>query len=63
MTPKQIRKELAEHLRNDGCTNDYTTDDLYRQFHGIGEEVHITDLESVERWAQEQMEIYAKETQ
>ncbi len=47
-----VTRRLRAHLAGDGTPNDDTTDDLYREAHGItdGRE---TDLEDVERWAWE----------
>lgn len=45
-----IRERLAAHLDGDGTPNDLTTNDLYREAHGLPEDAE-TDLEEVERWA------------
>lgn len=51
MNTATIRDRLTAHLASkDGTPNDNTTDALYREAHGLAEDVE-TDLETVEQWA------------
>ncbi len=45
-----IKSRLTAHLAGDGTPNDNTTDELYREAHGIAVDAE-TVLETVERWA------------
>jgi hypothetical protein len=51
-THREISKLLRAHLDAGGTINDSTTDDLYREWHGITDGSE-TDLETVELWAVE----------
>lgn len=51
-----VYSRLAAHLNGDGTLNDGTTDELYRDYHRLGDDAE-TDLEAVEKWAVEAMQM------